>query len=307
MRRLRLVAFSLALSCGGPELGEDVAALDADARDPLVHLKVIASPEMDGRATPSPGLARAIAYVVGECAHAGVPGALGGGAYEQPFTVAGARTSNVVARRAGSGPHADEIVLFAAHLDHLGHGFPGADDDGSGSAALVALAHRFARRPTDRSVVFLWTTGEERGLLGSSYFVEHPPFPLAKIVQVLNLDAIGALDETRFSLLPDDSARSRASAELLETASRELEPPFTRVNQDLGAYTRRTDAWSFVKKGVPAIWVSEGLTRETGGGSLMPRYHRATDTVENLVAENGGRKLQRMTELLERAAAKLAD
>jgi aminopeptidase YwaD len=309
LRHAVSLAFVLAAaSCAAPEVDDatSVANLEADPKDPLAHLGVIASAEMDGRGTPSPGLDRAIAYVVGQVTRAGLDPVLDGGRFEQPFTVAGGRTSNIVGRHTGRGPRASELVVFSAHLDHLGHGFPGADDDGSGSAALLAIAHRLAGTLTDRSVLFLWTTGEEKGLLGSSYFVEHSPVPLTSIVQVLNLDAIGALDDARFSVLPDGTTQSTSTVSMLESASLAMDPPFTRMNLDLAAYTRRTDAWSFVKKGVPAIWVSEGLTNPTGGGSLMPRYHRSTDTFENLLADNGGRKLRRMVDILERTAVELA-
>jgi hypothetical protein len=340
MARPRSIVCSVALglvSCTVPPTGGaevvDVPELNAASGDPIAHLEVIAAPEMDGRGTPSVGLDKAIAYVVAQCRAAGLAGGMGDGVYEQPFTVgtpgsiapasdedidghtheraAPGRTSNVVCRLPGSGVRRD-VVMLSAHLDHLGHGFPGADDDGSGSAALLAMAHRFAAshaaRPLERDLVFLWTTGEERGLLGSSYFVEHPPaeLPLDRIAQVVNLDALGALEETRFSILPDRAAHTRAAVAYLTAASRELDPPFDRMNQDLDAYTRRTDAWSFVRKGVPTVWVFEGLTNPAGGGSLMPRYHRPTDTLENLLAENGGRKLRRMADMLTSAVERIA-
>jgi aminopeptidase YwaD len=312
MKRRYLLAFVALLggSCSAPPQADDaiVASAASERRssgstDPVDHLQVIAGPEMEGRATPSRGLDLATDYVVGECVHAGLSGGVGGG-YKQPFTVASQTANNVVAVLPGSGPHNDEIVLLAAHLDHLGPGFPGADDNGSGSAALVAIAHRLVAsrttHPLDRSVGFLWTVGEERGLLGSAHFTANPPpaLPLTRIVQVINLDAIGALEDNRFSILPDESANTKATVAVIAQASREMDPPFTRINHDLEAYTRRTDAYSFVRHHVPTIWVSEGLTNPLGGGPLMPRYHRRTDTVENLLVENGGSKIRRMTTML---------
>lgn len=334
--RLAVVAAVFAACSAPPTDGVGASAqLTADATDPVAQLEVIASPEMDGRGTPSVGLEHAIAYVVSECTRAGLAGAADGGGFEQPFTIGGASpvsdlhgddltlgdphptiraagvTSNIVATIAGSGAHATEIVLLSAHLDHLGHGYPGADDDGSGSAALLAIAHRLrhSRTSLDRTVAFLWTTGEERGLLGSSYFVDHPPaaVPLARIAEVVNLDAVGALEEDRFSILPDSTRHTARAVDLLTESSRELDPPFRTINRDLDEYTRRTDAWSFVRKGVPTVWVFEGLTNPSGGGRLMPRYHRPTDTLENLLAENGGRKLRRMTDMLTRTIEKLAN
>jgi Zn-dependent M28 family amino/carboxypeptidase len=268
---------------------------------------------MAGRATPSPGLDHASDYVIGECVHAGLEGAADGGEFKQPFMVSGRPANNIVARMKGTGDHKDEVVLLSAHLDHLGQGYPGADDNGSGSVALIAMAHRLAAsrttRPLDRTVVFLWTVGEERGLLGSAWFTDHPPAALdaSRIVQVINLDAIGALDDTRFSILPDTADHTRRTVALMTDASHEIDPPFARINQDLQEYTRRTDGYSFVRHNIPTIWVSEGLTNPLGGGTLMPRYHRPTDTVENLIAENGGNKLRRMTTMLTSTVEKVAN
>ena len=320
LRRLSLLLLVLSISpvaaCAAPDAADVRTSTSADSTgstDPLAHLQVIASPDMQGRGTPSTGLDRAIAYVVGECTHAGLVGGVGDGVYEQPFTVGGGQTNNVVGLLPGTGAHEDEIVLLSAHLDHLGAGYPGADDNGSGSAALLAIANGLSgtrgSHPLDRTVAFLWTTGEERGLLGSAYFTDHPParVPLTKIAQVINLDAVGALEDTRFSFLPDDTAATRNSVTLMNQANAEMERPFARINQDLQAYARRTDGYSFVRHHVPTIWVFEGLTNPDGGGSLMPRYHQPTDTIENLVAENGGSKLRRMTTMLVGTIEKIAN
>lgn len=309
------LALVLAAGCGRGAEGDaptasadlteapDAGAGPVDATDPIAHLQVIAGPGTDGRATPSAGLAKAQAYVAEALRPAGLT------TTELPFPVRGQTANNLLAVRAGAGPDAAEIVLLSAHLDHLGPGYPGADDNGSGSAALVAIANRLAGESLDRSVAFLWTAGEELGLVGSAYFTSHPPatVPLDHVVQVLNLDAIAALDDTRFSILLDDTAASRHAADVIGEASRELAPAFARINQDLAAYTQRTDGYSFVRHGVPTIWVSEGLTNPAGGGSLMPRYHKGSDTVENLLAENGGSKLRRMSAMLAGTVEKLAN
>jgi aminopeptidase YwaD len=313
-----LVSLSVPIASCSAKAAEEPSAVSelrasTGSTDPLEHLKVIAGPDMDGRGTPSVGLDKAVDYVVAECTRAGLAGGIANGVYKQPYRIGGQSANNILAVLPGSGPHQDEVVLVSAHLDHLGQGFPGADDNGSGSAALLAIANRLvAERPThplNRSVGFLWTTGEEEGLVGSTYFVEHPPatLPLTSIAQVINLDALGALEETRFSILPDDASNTAESVLLLTDASRELDPPFTRINRDLEAYTRRTDAYSFVSHHVPTVWVFEGLTNPEGGGRLMARYHKPTDTVENLVAENGGNKLRRMTEMLTKSVEKIAN
>lgn len=288
----------------------DAGTTPADPTDPMTHLEVIASPEANGRGTPSPGLTYALGYVLAECKKAQLGGGFPDGEYEQPFRLPnGDESSNLLAVRPGTGPHASEFVLLSAHLDHLGPGFPGADDNGSGSAALLAIANQLGTSPRDRTVAFLWTTGEEKGLLGSAAFVANPPptLPLAKIAQEINLDAVGALDDTRFSFLSDDTPRTKASTTLMKQANSEMDRPFVRINEDVDAYAQRTDGYSFVRHHVPTVWVFEGLTNPNGGGTLMPRYHKPTDTIDNLLADNGGSKIRRMTEMLTRTVEKIAD
>lgn len=309
---LSLSALLLVACAAAPDTG--VASSDvevgSDPNDPMTHLKVIASPEANGRGTPSPGLTYALGYVLEECTKAHLEGGFANGGFEQTFRLPnGDESSNLLAVRPGTGPHASELVLLSAHLDHLGPGFPGADDNGSGSAALLAIANQLGDKPLDRTVAFLWTTGEEKGLLGSAAFVANPParVPLAKIAQEINLDAVGALDDTRFSFLSDETPRTKASTALMKQANAEMDRPFVRINEDVDAYAQRTDGYSFVRHHVPTVWVFEGLTNPNGGGSLMPRYHKPTDTIDNLLADNGGSKIRRMTEMLTRTVEKVAD
>ncbi len=115
---------------------------------------------------------------------------------------------NVIGILPGEGPHADETVVVGAHYDHLGLGgegsfFPdkheihnGADDNASGTSALIEVARRLAGRDKKpaRRVVFIAFTGEERGLIGSAYYCRHPVFPLDKTVAMLNMDMVGRLE-----------------------------------------------------------------------------------------------------------------
>jgi aminopeptidase YwaD len=221
-------------------------------------------------------------------------------------------TNNVVGILPGHGPHKDEIVLLSAHLDHLGKKpqgvFNGADDNASGSSTLLAIMNRVARgAPLDRTLVFFWTAGEEKGLLGASYFVDNPPpsVPLARIKQVINMDMIGAWDDTRFSLGVDTGAA--ATAALFDEANAELERPFVRMNRDIQQYSRRQDGFAFSRRQIPTIFVFEGLANAAGGGALMPRYHKTSDTVEALLAEGGGSKLRRMADILARVVTKVSN
>ena len=217
--------------------------------------------------------------------------------------------NNIVAVLPGTGPHASEIVLVSAHLDHLGKRFdgiyPGADDNGTGSSSLLALMHTLAqsKAPLDRTVVLFWTAGEEKGLLGAAYFVDNPPIALANVKQVLNMDMVGAWEDTRFSLGVD--SRSEAAAELVEASGREL--GFTGIYRDVQSYNTRQDGYTFSRRQIPTIFLFEGLSSPDGGGDLMARYHQKTDTIEALLAENGGSKVRRMAKMLASSVTKIAN
>ncbi len=245
-------------------------------------------------------------------------GAAAGTTDPRPLVAAAAvQTENVVAVLPGSGPHKDEIILLSAHLDHLGKTssatYFGADDNGSGSSALVALMHRLARahqkQPADRTIAFLWTSGEEKGLLGAAYFADNPPasVPLSKIKQVVNLDMVGAWDDTRFSIGLDNLPGTTAAAATIDAANREMERPFVKIHRDIQAYARRQDGYAFTRKQVPALFVFEGLSRAEGGGSLMSRYHKTSDTFEALMAESNGSKIRRVVDVVTIAIGKLAN
>ncbi len=127
---------------------------------------------------------------------------------------------NVVAVLEGEGPHAEETIVVGAHYDHLGYGgqgsfFPGekeihngADDNGSGTAALVEVARRLAMRDKKlpRRVVFIAFTGEERGLIGSARYCREPLVPLDKTVAMLNMDMVGRLDDDKLIVQGVDTA-----------------------------------------------------------------------------------------------------
>lgn len=225
--------------------------------------------------------------------------------------------NNVTGYFPGSGPHKNEIILLSAHLDHLGKTtsglFPGADDNGSGSAVLLSLLHALAAaratQPFDRTVAFLWTAGEEKGLLGGAYFADNAPasIPMAQIKGVVNMDMVGYWDETRFSVGVDGTPASAQLAAQVQAANSTLPVPFAKVNQDIQQYKSRQDGYAFSRRRVPAVFVFEGLSNPNGGGSLMSNYHKTTDTLANFLADNGGRKIRKMALLLAATATRLAN
>lgn len=195
---------------------------------------------------------------------------------------------NVAGVVAGTDPeHRDEFVLFTAHLDHLGveHGArPGTDsiyngfsDNAAGVSMLLAIADSMARTPARRSVAFVFLTGEERGLLGSSELVAHSPIPLDRIAGVVNLDA-GAppAPPTKWRLA---GARDAAIRRLGEAVVRSHG---WAVRSDDGS--ANSDHWPYERLGVPTLFLIpdggwEGVS-EAEAATLRRRwehYHQPED------------------------------
>lgn len=165
---------------------------------------VLAADSLLGRRTPSPGLTAASLYIEAAFQSAGL--SVGGDqGYRQTYPCAGATAlpTNVIAALHGSDPRlADSWVTVTAHYDHVGIGMPdergdsiynGADDNASGTAALLAVARAFAALPTKpaRSIAFVAVSGEELGFVGAWQFLEHRPRAIGTIVANINLDMVG--------------------------------------------------------------------------------------------------------------------
>jgi hypothetical protein len=210
----------------------------------------------------------------------------------------------------------DEYVVISAHLDHIGLASPlsehpvnnGADDDGSGSTGLLAMAHAYAAgaakgiRPK-RSIIFLWNGGEEKGLWGSQYFTEFPPIDLSRVVADLNMDMIGRSKNAN-SVDPNQTHVLVNPGEVLvvgpNISSDDLEHTIEAVNgsyqklklnhfydvthpdethDNLGPAGRgqrifyRSDHYNFAKMGVPIAFFTTGLHVD---------YHRPTDTPDKI-------------------------
>ncbi|MEZ5965151.1 MAG: M20/M25/M40 family metallo-hydrolase [Planctomycetota bacterium] len=214
---------------------------------------------------------------------------------------------NVVARLPGSDTELSaEHVVLGCHLDHLGvrtgvlH--PGADDDGSGTAALLALAESFARttdRPR-RSLAFAAFCGEELGLIGSKHFVAHPPIPLASIVAELQLDMVGRSEENA----RETADQNRNSLHLIgtEKLSEDLHRLCLAANRDVGKFDLewdeeevfwRSDHVNFARQGVPIAFFFTGFHHD---------YHAPSDTADKIEYE----KLARVIEYVHAVAARLA-
>ncbi len=207
-----------------------------------------------------------------------------------------ARCSNVVGLLRGSDPALrDEYVVATAHLDHLGVGEPidgdriysGAMDNASGVASLIEIARslkRSGRRPK-RSLVFLAVTGEEKGLLGSEYFAQHPTIS-GRIVADLNMDMFLPLFPLRY-LEVQGLEESTLGPELRALAGRRGIETDTEYEPERVLFIR-SDQYNFVKVGVPSLALSIGYRKgtpeeEMSMGFFRDRYHAPADDVDQPV------------------------
>lgn len=202
-----------------------------------------------------------------------------------PFQGKALDTSNVIGVIKGTDPELrDEYVVVTAHYDHLGKGsnlpgatgedsiFNGARDNGMGVVALLAAARALSLQAPRRSAVFIAATGEEQGLLGSSYYVNHPAIPLKQNVFVLNTDGAGFSDTEVVTVfgLSRTSARSLIEAACSPFKLEAVPEPVE--NKDL---FYRSDNLPFAQKGIPALTFSPGF--RTMDDATLKYYHRPDD------------------------------
>jgi hypothetical protein len=242
-------------------------------------------------------------------------------------------THNVVGIVEGSDPVLkNSYVAFGAHYDHIGYadrepapgnerppGAPGrvtagtgadriwngADDNGSGTVALMALARAFAEgSPPKRSLLFIWHSGEEAGLYGSRYFVDHPTVGIDVIVAQLNLDMIGRnrnddANEANTVYLVGSDRISTELHEVSRAANQALAQPM-KLDYELNDPSDpeqlyyRSDHYSYAAKGIPVIFFTTGL---------HPDYHANTDEVSKIQFD----KLVRIAGLVYETGARLAN
>jgi hypothetical protein len=214
-------------------------------------------------------------------------------------------TQNVVGVLEGSDPVLkNEYVAVGAHYDHVGMNpfaagddkiWNGADDDGSGTVAVLAIAEAMAKGPRPkRSMLFIWHAGEEKGLWGSEYFSEHPTVPITSIITELNIDMIG-----RYQNPGDENAANKAlpkqgeifliGSRMMSTELGELSDGVNRTFLNLSynfkyddpndpeQFFYRSDHFNYAKKGVPIIFYMDGSHAD---------YHQVTDSIEKINFES---------------------
>lgn len=263
------------------------------------HLYIVADDKMEGRNTGEPGQKRAGEYLINEYKKNGISYPTGASDFYQKvpsefmkrgFAPKLNDSENIWAFIEGS-EKPEEIIVISAHYDHVGmkngEVFNGADDDGSGTVALLEIAQAFKKAKNDgfgpkRSILFLHVTGEEHGLHGSRFYSENPLFPIENTVVDINIDMIGRRD----TLHPKTNnyvyviGSDRLSSEL-HTINEEVNAKYTQLELDYKYNDRkdperiyfRSDHYNFAKKGIPAIFFFNGIHAD---------YHQSSDTPDKI-------------------------
>jgi Zn-dependent M28 family amino/carboxypeptidase len=270
------------------------------AKDLGTHLFIYASDEFEGRNTGEPGQKKAVDYLKNFYVEELIVSAIGDDDYFQEVPAKWLNensrrgklkdSENVVAFIKGS-EKPDEVVVISAHLDHEGikNGeiYNGADDDGSGTVAILEIAQAFkaaekAGKGPKRSILFLHVTGEEKGLLGSKYYTENPLFPLANTVCNLNIDMIGRIDDRHKA---DPNYVYLIGADKLSTElhdlSEAMNKKYTKINLDYkyndendpNRFYYRSDHYNFAKNNIPVIFYFNGTHAD---------YHKPSDTPDKI-------------------------
>ena len=308
---LLLLSFVVSLSA---QKAQTASALEANLRK---HVEVLASDKFEGRRAGEPGAVLAGNYVAEQFRKVGLmPGFTGNGKpdFKQPFSytpvpdphsapvdpTAGSQEKNafnVIAILPGHDPVLkNEAIVIGAHYDHLGHGgsgslaansaeiHHGADDNASGTAAVIELAREFAREKSNkRTIIFIAFSGEEDGVFGSKYYVNNPVFPLDKTIAMLNLDMVGRLNENKLNvggigtaeewkrLVEAKNPRVATDTSKEGTVSMTLTPTFKlQLNEDgFGP----SDHSSFYGKQIPVLFFFTGTHLD---------YHKPSDTAEKI-------------------------
>lgn len=274
------------------------ALVEIDAAGLFEKASVLAADSMRGRNTPSPEIEATAVWIAERMEAAGLqPGAADGG-WIHRYTAPAfdpETAPNVVAVLEGSDSTlAGEYVIYSAHMDHVGVREPrgestdsvwnGADDNASGTVTLMEVAEAMASMPVEarprRSMLFLWVSGEERGLLGSAAFARDPSVPLESMVANFNVDMVGrnwadtivAIGKEHSDLGATMNRVNDANPAIGMTAIDDIWP-------DENFY-RRSDHFNFARRGVPVLFFFNGTHED---------YHQASDQVEKLDTEKMAR------------------
>lgn len=246
------------------------AAAAITETDVARHIFTIADDSMMGRDTPSRGLELTAKYVADQFQKFGLKPAGDNGTWFQRYSLPNdneATAPNTVGILEGSDAKLkNEYIVVSAHMDHLGISSGatdsinnGADDNASGTAGVIELAKAFSQtgvRP-QRSVIFLIVSGEEKGLWGSEYFVDHSIVPIGQVVANVNLDGLG-YRVWRDSVAAIGGNHSDMGATLKRVNAAHPELSITAVRNPWEFSLSISDQYMFILKGIPSIWFCTG-------------------------------------------------
>lgn len=299
-----LLLFSLVFSVSAQKA--QIGHVDATEANLRKHVAYLASDKLEGRRTGEPGAAAAAAYVADMFAKFHLkPGAAsknGKPNYLQAFPGKSASPDkpvtgyNVIGILAGTDRHLkNEAIVIGAHYDHLGHGgegslnptstdiHHGADDNASGTAAIIEMARAFAKeKKNKRTIIFIAFSGEEEGLFGSKYYVNNPVFPIESTVAMINLDMVGRLHDDKLTIGGigtasewKDLVTNKNSHYMLDFSSISVDVPrefnFTLALNEDGFGP--SDHSSFYTKKIPVLFFFTGTHLD---------YHKPSDTADKI-------------------------
>src|SRR5210317_17778 len=290
--------FFLVVTLGFSQMksGATEYAVTITSKELKENLYVYASDYFQGRETGKIGQKRAIDFLQNFYRTADIPEANGTQDYLQSMelTIKGntVQSENGVAIIEGS-EYPDQYIVISSHLDHVGVNAKGeihngADDDGSGTVALLEIAEAFKKAADEgngpkRSIVFLHVTGEEKGLLGSRYYTENPLYPLADTMVNLNVDMIGRknpkrdTDDPNYIYLIGSDRLSQDLHDISEATNKkftQLELDYTYNDEkDPNRFYYRSDHYNFAKQNIPVIFYFSGTHED---------YHRPGDTPDKI-------------------------
>lgn len=299
---LLLIISSCVVNKNLPTKRSDVAEkyMNTITSDELkTHLTIIASDEMEGRDSGSKGQKKAGLYLANQYKANNiafpkdannymqiVPKSYLKSKYDHKF----GDSENICAFIEGS-EKPEEILVISAHYDHIGiedgKVFNGADDDGSGTVALLEIAQAFQLAKNDgkgpkRSILFLHVTGEEHGLHGSRFYTENPLFPLKNTITDINIDMIGRRDDfhkdsNNYVYVIGSNFLSTDLYNITENANKN----YVNLNLDYKYNSKtdkerfyyRSDHYNFAKNNIPSVFLFNGIHAD---------YHKATDEVSKI-------------------------
>jgi hypothetical protein len=269
--RVRILGLLLLLLQTDPS-GEALKTIDEETL--RAHENVLASDEFEGRAAGFPGNEKAVAYLLKEIEGYGLKPA-GADGYTQEFEFENQgytrHAKNVIGLLEGSDPVLkSEFVLIGGHLDHVGRLgqavggqkdgkkdgdeiWNGADDNGSGTSAILTVARAFAKGSVKhrRSILFCWWNAEEAGLKGSTWWAAHPTRPIEKVTYCLNLDMIGRNPDRPMDVEGVKNAEGDTLERILTEACEAEKLKITKYDHTNEAMFR-SDGVSLLRQGVPA-------------------------------------------------------